>query len=400
MLSNDLKLALIHCEGMRKLVAENPARWPDDEALPLVRGLCERAGEVIADPVCRGYLSVIDDYAAALLATTADAWSPGRLHGPKLVQREILRELELLAERLANLQRGRAIASADPKVGEAHRRARYANVLRHAAETVGGAARLAPLLGVPLQNLELWIEGAEMAPLDAFLSSLDLVAGGPFSREPSRIRVAVVPARQVIVPPRAKPTRGAATLQLLFGLTLGFCTALTVTTIVSEGSIVGFRTAAQLVASLCALAVVLAWVAQSRLGPLAAGATVLVTAGATLYLSYGAWQQLPASVQPHLAAAVAPPHVQVAPKVVERARAARPVRKRATVQPKVIVATLATRPDDACAYLTGAASLQCLRCSSETGFSWLLCQESARLEYCDGREGAECPSAIPTSPPN
>ena len=399
MLSGDLKLALVHCEGMRKLVAENPARWPDDEALPLVRGLCERAREVIADPVCRGYLSVIDDYAAALLATTADVWSPGRLHGPKLVQREILRELHLLADRLANLQRGRAVASGDPKVGEAHRRERYSNVLRHAAETVGGTARLAPLLGVPLQSLQLWMEGGEMAPLDAFLNSLDLVAGGPFSREPPRVRVAVVPTRQVVVPPRAKPTRGAAMLQLLFGLALGFCAALTITTILSEGSMIGFRTAAQVAASLCALAVVLAWVAQSRLGPLAAAASVVVTASATLYLAYCAWQQLP-TAHPPLAASHAAPRAEAAPKAIERAPAARPARRHAAVQPKVIVASLDSGLGDACAYLTGAASLQCMRCAAESGLSWLLCQESTRLEYCNGREGAECPSAIPTSPPN
>src|SRR5262245_47576765 len=101
---------------MRRLIAENPARWPDDEALPLIRGLCERARSVVADPVCKGYLNVIDDYAAALLSTTTDAWSPGRLHGPKLIQREILRELDLLAERLANLEAGRAATRRDAKV--------------------------------------------------------------------------------------------------------------------------------------------------------------------------------------------------------------------------------------------------------------------------------------------
>src|SRR5215813_7954632 len=127
MLIGDLTAARIHCDGMRKLVAENPARWRDEEALPLIRALCERARTVIADPVCRGYLSVIDDYAAALLSTTGDEWVPDRLHGPKLVQREILRELDLLSDRLAGLRSGRAVASPDPKVGEAHRRERYSN---------------------------------------------------------------------------------------------------------------------------------------------------------------------------------------------------------------------------------------------------------------------------------
>jgi hypothetical protein len=78
------------------------------------------------------------------------------------------------------------------------------------------------------------------------------------------------------------------------------------------------------------------------------------------------------------------------------------VHKRKPVQPKVVLAELAPALDDACSHLTGAASLQCLHCSFETGFSWLLCQERARLEYCEHREGADaaCPSVIPTSPPN
>ena len=51
--------------------------------------------------------------------------------------------------------------------------------------------------------------------------------------------------------------------------------------------------------------------------------------------------------------------------------------------------------------LTGVASLQCLRCANEAFVSRLLCQERARLEYCQRREGLEpqCPSAIPVSPP-
>jgi hypothetical protein len=41
------------------------------------------------------------------------------------------------------------------------------------------------------------------------------------------------------------------------------------------------------------------------------------------------------------------------------------------------------------------------RCSEKVGLAWLLCQESARLEYCESRENdpATCPSPIPQAYP-
>ena len=60
-------LARIHCDGMRELIANNPAHWKDEQALDLIRSLCRRAREVISDRASRAYLSAIDDYAAALL---------------------------------------------------------------------------------------------------------------------------------------------------------------------------------------------------------------------------------------------------------------------------------------------------------------------------------------------
>jgi hypothetical protein len=52
----------------------------------------------------------------------------------------------------------------------------------------------------------------------------------------------------------------------------------------------------------------------------------------------------------------------------------------------------------------GLASLQALqasRCSDKSGFAWIVCQESARLEYCQLRQNddAYCPSPIPQSYP-
>ena len=40
-------------------------------------------------------------------------------------------------------------------------------------------------------------------------------------------------------------------------------------------------------------------------------------------------------------------------------------------------------------------------CSAKSGLAWLICQESARLQYCEGRQHDEaaCPSPIPQSYP-
>lgn len=59
---------------------------------------------------------------------------------------------------------------------------------------------------------------------------------------------------------------------------------------------------------------------------------------------------------------------------------------------------LAAAPKD---FFSTVETLQRSRCSEKVGLAWLLCQESARLEYCESRasDEASCPSPIPQSHP-
>jgi DNA-binding transcriptional regulator YdaS (Cro superfamily) len=54
-------------------------------------------------------------------------------------------------------------------------RALYADTLRIAAETVEGNRNLARRLGVPPDELELWISGRKAAPLEPFLTALEII---------------------------------------------------------------------------------------------------------------------------------------------------------------------------------------------------------------------------------
>ena len=71
-------------------------------------------------------------------------------------------------------------------------RTRYSHTLLQAAATLGGQARLAAFLGVPPEKLAGWLAGQELAPLEVFLSSLDLIADGPYAPVERPIRVAVI----------------------------------------------------------------------------------------------------------------------------------------------------------------------------------------------------------------
>jgi hypothetical protein len=337
----DLALARIHCDGMRELIANNPAHWKDEQALDLIRSLCTRAREVITDRASQTYLSAIDDYAAAV---------GSNMYGPGSLRREILRELRLLSVRLAELEADRRLAGADAPPAGARRRERYAAVLREAAQSVGGTPRLAALLEVPLEDLERWTTGTEAAPLRAFLAALDVVAGGWFARQPHRVRVAVLRAeRQAAV---------AAVLSVA-------------ASIESEMP---------------------SWL-RAPFGYVAPAMALLFAAALAYYLTHST---LPDTV-PEAARNPAPlvqPEVAEPPKMaVSRAPVRKVTRaKRAAAPPKVAPA----------AQLFAAAEpLVEDACASATGFSWLLCQEGARREYCDGREGLEpgCPSVIPASLP-
>src|SRR5437763_295965 len=88
---------------------------------------------------------------------------------------------------------------------------RTGNVLRTAADAVGGVARLARVLRAPQEEVERWIDATEEAPLEAFLASLDLVAAGPFVRETRGVRVAAIaPAAQALPAERLLPSPQSA----------------------------------------------------------------------------------------------------------------------------------------------------------------------------------------------
>jgi hypothetical protein len=56
----------------------------------------------------------------------------------------------------------------------------YADTLRLAAETVGGAAHLARHLGVAPEELARWLSGRETIPLEPLLAALDLLGERPY----------------------------------------------------------------------------------------------------------------------------------------------------------------------------------------------------------------------------
>ncbi len=424
---NELRLARIHCQGMRELIESNPAHWEDEQALGVMRGLCKRAWGVMHDPVCRAYLAAIDDFAAAVPWDSERSWSPGRMFGPWFVRREVLRKLRMLSDRLTELEVDgsasdqevrRAIAARELHAGggPAPRRERYANVLRTAADAVGGPPRLARVLRVPQDELERWLEGSDEAPLEVFLASLDLVAAGPFVRE-TRVRVAPLPEASLasaqpvaeLVPMHAGWSFDRAVVPTLLGAALIAAACLFAS--------LPLKNALPLVAWLCIVAILLAWCASATRNVAAqvrtAGqAAVLVTVcffGASLvYRSDGEVQLPPPAPTPKTIGAA---QTAALPDIAAPAKP-----RRAARQPKVMQAALgplastshasagATAPaafDDACASLTGVASLQCLRCANDAVVSRLLCQEQVRLEYCRNREGREplCPSVIPVSPP-
>jgi hypothetical protein len=188
--------------------------------------------------------------------------------------------------------------------------------------------------------------------------------------------------------------------------------------------LIKFRAAVQISGWLCVLAVLIGFsarVARRRraLGEVVAAATVLFTGAAMLYVSYYEWSDAP------MAAVAARPLVAktMAPIPKSSASIAKATRFPAPAQSAglggaavggtakvpvsgnerarlLVAARSAVVIEDRCSGLTGAVSLQCLRCAEATGVSGFFCQERARLEYCNGRNAPDpaCPSVIPTSP--
>jgi hypothetical protein len=423
---DELQLARIHCQGMRELIESNPAHWEDDQALGVMRGLCKRAWAVMQDPVCRAYLAAIDDFAAALPCDSEHGWAPGRMFGPWFVRREVLRKLRMLSDRLTELELGggmpdqevrRAMAARELHAGggAALRRERYASVLRTAADAVGGVARLARVLRTPQDEVERWVDGSEEAPLEVFLASLDLVAAGPFVSETRDVRVAALPLEASV------PSRQAAELpsrQARWAFDRAVVPTLLGAALIAAACLFAslpLRNALPLVAWLCIVAILLAWCASATRN---AGTQVRTVGQAAVLVTICF---LGASLVYRAEDPAPMPAPDPTPKTIDPPRFAAPADitpeklRRAASRPKVVQAALgpfattshasagSTAPaqlDDACAPLTGVASLQCLRCANEAGVWRLLCQEKARLEYCQRREGTEslCPSVIPVSP--
>jgi hypothetical protein len=423
---DQLRLARIHCQGMRELIESNPAHWEDDQALGVMRGLCKRAWAVMQDPVCRAYLAAIDDFAAALPCDSEHGWAPGRMFGPWFVRREVLRKLRMLADRLTELELGggmpdqevrRAMAARELHAagGAALRRERYANVLRTAADAVGGVTRLARVLRTPQDEVERWVDGSEEAPLEVFLASLDLVAAGPFVRETRDVRVAALPleaslpSRQAAEQLPSKQARWAfdrAVVPTLLGAALIAAACLFAS--------LPLRNALPLVAWLCIVAILLAWCASATrdagtqvrtVGQAAVLVTICFLGASLVYRSEDPVVEAPAPTPKAINLPMFVPPAEITPEKPRRS-ASRPKVVHAALgrfAPTSHAAAGSTAPaafDDACAALTGVAALQCLRCANESGVWRLLCQEKARLDYCQRREGAEpqCPSVIPASP--
>jgi len=69
----------------------------------------------------------------------------------------------------------------------------YAEALWQAEVTLGGRAQLAAFFHVPKEKIAAWMAGEEVPPLEVFLSSLDVIADGPYAPVERRpIRVAAI----------------------------------------------------------------------------------------------------------------------------------------------------------------------------------------------------------------
>lgn len=73
-------------------------------------------------------------------------------------------------------------------------RARYAKALSRAEQILGSRARMAAFFRVPPEKIEAWVAGREQPPLEVFLTSLDVIADGPYAPR-RRMRVGVIDQR-------------------------------------------------------------------------------------------------------------------------------------------------------------------------------------------------------------
>jgi hypothetical protein len=174
----------------------------------------------------------------------------------------------------------------------------------------------------------------------------------------------------------------------------------------SEGTVVAARTAALTIGWLLLVATLVGMQGVRRRRPAEHATTVVVFVSGigVLYLCYFHWAQLP---QPAVRLAdgpivhepaletelVAEPLVAsaifVSPRVVAQVTSA-PIVEKPRIETRPIV--------DRCSSLGGVEATQCSRCLGKSGIARMMCQESARLEYCEGRPTDEvCPSPIPAA---
>ena len=213
---------------------------------------------------------------------------------------------------------------------------------------------------------------------------------------------------------------------LVLGGSLIFGAGLLAAASYSEGMLLAIRTAAQGIGwlLLLATAVGLSSLRRAAVAQFGAATVTLLGGVAVLYVSYFQWGTVQETMQGTAPGTMQAASVPDAPiryastellaehEPAELLAAHEPVYKATLTNLEIIAAVPTPAPApapmkkvspvpaiaDACAPLTGVESLQCRRCSGKLGVAWIVCRESARLEYCEGRQDeAACPSAIPSA---
>ena len=218
--------------------------------------------------------------------------------------------------------------------------------------------------------------------------------------------------------------------RIFLGAALALSGCLWALAIHSGGSVLEFRTAAQIFGWSCLASILLGFLAvagrtqgfrhhgRPSLALVGASVITFLTGVVVLYVSYFEWGDPPrwidAQAETATASADWQQHLKFAEKPLAVSTDFRPTIATSTPQakvqekhraPKEVVAAPAPQPrvelNNPCSSPSGIASLQCMQCGHETGLSRLMCDLKARGEYCEGREGSDpaCPSVIPSSPP-
>lgn len=184
----------------------------------------------------------------------------------------------------------------------------------------------------------------------------------------------------------------------------------------SEGAVVAARTAALAIGWLLLLATLVGiqGVRRRRTAELGTTAVVFISGVSVLYLSYFHWGELPEpAVRLAAGAIVHAPEpeletelVAAEPLVASAIFVSAPLVARVTAPPVSQKPQISEKPQietkpmvDPCSSLGGVEALQCRRCAGKSGIARMMCRESARLEYCEGRSADEvlCPSPIPSA---